>query len=1195
MRRHAILSLILIIALVTIFARPVIVQAVMEMNEAVREETPGDQADLAATLQAMQAAAARLERTTGARENFSRLARKIQETRTLPVIIRLRLSYRAEVEVAGGVGSEAQRRLIRQVRERLLDQLAGYEPTSVKVYDYLPLVALQLNVTGMDSVQGLIDALDIAEDELMSPELEQSTIRTGAAQSWAEGYTGAGQTIAIIDTGIDKNHPFLANKIVSEACYSTTDPNRGATSLCPRGVSSTVAADSALPCSGLSGCAHGTHVAGIAAGKGAAFSGVARDSTIISIQVFSRFSGPDACGPTVPTCLKSFLSDQLLALNRVFELKDTYAIAAINLSIGGGKYNAYCDQQLYPGKEAIDLLRSAGIATVVAAGNDGYTDGLAAPACISTAISVGSTNTSTDMVSSFSNTASFLNLLAPGSLINSSVPGSGFAAYQGTSMAAPHVAGAWAVLRQRAPQATINEIYSALTLSGVPITDQRVGITKSRIQIDAALRLIQPPVPPLPPPGNLVAALRAPTQVELSWIDNATTENGYRVRRRQVEADNWTVIATLGSGSNIFVDNDVVPGRRYYYTVVAFDGRGDSAPSNQTSMAIPDVVPAMPSNLRAVAASNTRIDLSWTRNSVNEAGFRIFRRVTTGSWQQVATTGNGVTSLMDGGLARATTYFYRVTAFNGVGESAPSSEATATTPIGERSFIVVTGNGAGSFDFGRIPIGRDLKPEGPAESFSIENPGASPIELILRIERQSDADGAARIVNPDDSHFFPVEVWGPNGEVNQLQFVDGRSVIRLAGGQRVNCRISFRPTIPAPAGRIGNLAAGHILAPEMRSRLIFDDGVGPLHSLALRGQIETKAMLINPFATRLSPLVVLARKGELLEAELTLFDPNLDAYQILYQFYDRSGKTIGPAVTLPIAQALQTSGMARGQSFTLVYRFTVRERLNDINAVRVIVQDREGTDMVTSGDIDQGPGRVINVSAASYARSGVSRGSISSAFGQGLAAAVQSAGGGKLPTILSGTRVIVRDSANIEREAPLFFVAPGQINYQIPVGTVTGTAGVSVIRDERVVAVGTVEIEPTAPGIFTADSSGHGLAAAQVLTVREDGAQLYRPVAEFDPATNSFTAQPIDLRRLDEKVYLVLFGTGIRERSELSRVRVSIAGISLPVLYAGPQPQYAGVDQVNLLLPRSLAGRGEVDLEIVVDDRRSNTVRIDLR
>ena len=227
-------------------------------------------------------------------------------------------------------------------------------------------------------------------------------------------------------------------------------------------------------------CDHGTHVAGIAAGKngsfaGNTFSGVAKDASIIAIQVFSRFDNGGFCGGSSP-CVLSYTSDQIRGLERVYALRNTYKIASANMSIGGTTYTSPCDAVNITLKDAINDLRDAGIATVIASGNNGETNAISFPGCISSAVSVGNT-TKQDVVSSFSNSAYFLSLLAPGSSITSSVPGTGYEAWNGTSMAAPHVAGAWAVLRQANPDAGVTGVLDALQATGVPVIDMRSELT----------------------------------------------------------------------------------------------------------------------------------------------------------------------------------------------------------------------------------------------------------------------------------------------------------------------------------------------------------------------------------------------------------------------------------------------------------------------------------------------------------------------------------------------------------------------------------------------------------------------------------------------------------------------------------------------------------------------------------------------
>ena len=303
------------------------------------------------------------------------------------------------------------------------------------------------------------EVLEVVEDAAYSPAVLDSMPLIGAADDGSmAGYTGAGQTIAILDTGVDKDHPMLLGKVVSEACYSTSSTRYGVYSLCPDAATSSTAIDSARPCdSDLwgSGCDHGTHVAGIAAGDDGIHFGAARDAQVIAIQVYSGFTA-SACGGT--PCVMAYTSDIIKGLERVQALRELYAISAANLSLGGGSYTEPCDSD--PTKPAIDSLRAAGVATVVASGNSGYVNALAAPACVSSAISVGATCddggvycATQDAVADYSNSAEFLSLLAPGSLITSSVPGGDYASWHGTSMAAPHVAGTWAVLKEAYPTA----------------------------------------------------------------------------------------------------------------------------------------------------------------------------------------------------------------------------------------------------------------------------------------------------------------------------------------------------------------------------------------------------------------------------------------------------------------------------------------------------------------------------------------------------------------------------------------------------------------------------------------------------------------------------------------------------------------------------------------------------------------------
>ncbi len=440
---------------------------------------------------------------------FAALTTKAQAQGRVRVIIGLRAEGRAGASAMRNFRDAAARSpLILQAQQSLLIRMSGHSVSSVRKFKYIPYVAMELDAAALEALASDSQVVSIEEDRLLKPMLKESTPLIGAPQAWRQGFSGSGQTIAILDSGVDKNHPFLRGKVVSEACYSGSDPK--SSSLCPGGVEESTSPGSGVPCSvmDLPDCVHGTHVAGIAGGKGIQFSGVARDARIISIQVFSKFEPPDCSDEDEPDepCLRTSTRDNISGLERVLELSTRFDIAAVNMSLGSDAFPGNCDLFFPAQKAAIDNLRAVGIATIAISGNKESPRGISAPACISSAVSVGSTDdgsasddgsskTTKDVVSDFSNSSSSLDLLAPGRWITSSIPvENGFFPLSGTSMAAPHVAGAWAVLKSKAPNASVQQVLSALTRTGLPITDPRNNVTRPRIQIGAALNSLTPPL-----------------------------------------------------------------------------------------------------------------------------------------------------------------------------------------------------------------------------------------------------------------------------------------------------------------------------------------------------------------------------------------------------------------------------------------------------------------------------------------------------------------------------------------------------------------------------------------------------------------------------------------------------------------------------------------------------------------------------
>lgn len=250
------------------------------------------------------------------------------------------------------------------------------------------------------------------------------------------------------------------------------------------------------------------------------------------------------------------------------------------------------------------------------------------------------------------------------------------------------------------------------------------------------------------------------------------------------------------------------------------------------------------------------------------------------------------------------------------------------------------------------------------------------------------------------------------------------------------------------------------------------------------------------------------------------------------------------------------------------------------------------TATMTGGSV---PGAAAVVSAASFLGAEASAEQIVALFGTNLATGTQAADTVPLPTTLLGTTVKVRDNAGTERSAPLFFVSGGQINAMIPTGTINGSAQVVITSGDGRVSVGTIQISSVAPGLFAANANGLGVAAATALRVRADSSQSFEPVSSFDAAQSRFVTVPIDLGPDSDQVFLVLNGTGIRGRSALTAVTATIGGTAARVDFAGPQGSFVGLDQINVLIPRSLIGRGEVDVVLTVDGKTANTVKVNIK
>lgn len=454
---------------------------------------------------------------------------------------------------------QVQRGAIRVAQAALLNSLAAHSVTVHTAYRSIPFVALEVDEAALQALIASPLVASIEEDVAVPPTLASSTPLIGADNVWEAGEDGSGVAVAILDTGVQYDHSFFGSRVVAEACFSTNDPGAGQYTLCPNGQISQTTGHAADPTTTncMSGttrlCDHGTHVAGIAAGDGTSYDGVAPGADVIAIQVFTRFTDTADCGVGDAPCVLTWSSDQVSALEYIYTtLRLSHTVASVNMSLGGGYYTseAACDLANPSRKAAIDNLRSAGIPTIISSGNDGYTDGIGAPGCISTAVAVGATDDS-DAVASFSNSSDMVDLLAPGVAIDSSVPENGWDSKQGTSMAAPHVAGAWALVRAISSTATVDDILTAFQTTGVNVTDSRNSVTKPRIQVDAAAAEFNP----VTWVGNTSAwdvntnwsPQSVPTRIANVTIPGAPTGGHFPT----VNADGYTLDLTIQTGAEV--------------------------------------------------------------------------------------------------------------------------------------------------------------------------------------------------------------------------------------------------------------------------------------------------------------------------------------------------------------------------------------------------------------------------------------------------------------------------------------------------------------------------------------------------------------------------------------------------------------------------------------------------------------------
>lgn len=361
-------------------------------------------------------------------------------------------------------------------------------------------IVLEINSNELDQLIKSGKFEEVQEDKMLFPTLDSSISHIGVDLVHNVGLTGSGQAVAVLDTGVDTDHSFFANRLVAEACFSSNSIISGASTICPNGLETQVGQGASEECSnlGVSGCDHGTHVAGIAIGNSYTEKGVAINSNLVAVQVFSQLPADhEECIESnrgLFPCLVAYGSDIEAALEWVLENAENHNISSVNMSLGGGKYTQNCDDTDI--SRIINDLKDAGIATVIASGNDSSSSFVNYPGCVSSAITVGNIvdtpeinsgiNFPSDSIWLTSNSSAMVDILAPGRNIRSSVSGGGFSVKTGTSMAAPHVAGAFAIMKAINPNASVNDIEISLKTNAVSILDSRNNLTFPRLDMHAS-------------------------------------------------------------------------------------------------------------------------------------------------------------------------------------------------------------------------------------------------------------------------------------------------------------------------------------------------------------------------------------------------------------------------------------------------------------------------------------------------------------------------------------------------------------------------------------------------------------------------------------------------------------------------------------------------------------------------------------
>lgn len=342
-------------------------------------------------------------------------------------------------------------------------------------YSYVKALSGEINKKGLDKLLRNPKVKKVYIDKILTIDLTDTIPLISADEVWpilinGESITGTGEAVCVIDTGVDYTHPALSGRVSAQQCYCSVSGS----ACCPN--------SQQVDSNAMDDNGHGTHVAGIIASSDSTYKGVAPSANIVAVKTCNNAgycSGSDIIA-SIEWCTSNAAADN---------------ISVISMSVGGTAYTGSCDAVSQSMADAINNAVNAGIMVVVSSGNNGYSDKLSWPSCITNAVSVGSVDKA-DVVASYSNRNSLLNYLAPGGSSSNSVVstaiGTGFVGKYGTSMAAPHVSGTVLLLKQyfrlyNGYNPTVSEINGLLSKSADRIYDSGSSLTYDRINIKSAV------------------------------------------------------------------------------------------------------------------------------------------------------------------------------------------------------------------------------------------------------------------------------------------------------------------------------------------------------------------------------------------------------------------------------------------------------------------------------------------------------------------------------------------------------------------------------------------------------------------------------------------------------------------------------------------------------------------------------------